>query len=95
MSIDRIQAIEGMRTDRYSARTLTKLERALEWESGSVRAILAGGEPTPTGHQPPPAGESEPKPEPTLPEALAQIAELRARVARLEGQPRKRNDKAG
>jgi hypothetical protein len=46
-SIDRIQAIEGVRTDSYSSRTLSKLERALEWEAGSCRAILAGGEPTP------------------------------------------------
>lgn len=46
-SIDRIQAIEGVRTDSYSSRTLSKLERALDWETGSCRAILAGGEPAP------------------------------------------------
>jgi transcriptional regulator with XRE-family HTH domain len=47
LSIDRIQAIEGTRSDRYSSRTFAKLERALEWESGSCRAILDGGDPTP------------------------------------------------
>lgn len=47
-SIDRIQAIEGARTDNYSSRTLGKLERALEWRQGSVRAILAGGAPSPS-----------------------------------------------
>jgi hypothetical protein len=45
-SIDRIQAIEGVRTDSYSSRTLSKLERALDWKTGSCRAILAGGEAT-------------------------------------------------
>ena len=45
-SIDRIQAIEGVRTDSYSSRTLSKLERALNWKPGSCRAILEGGEPT-------------------------------------------------
>lgn len=56
VSIDRIQAIEGVRTDRYSPRTLTKLERGLDWELGSCRATLEGGDPTPTeGPQPDPS----------------------------------------
>lgn len=46
-SLDRVQAIEAARTDRYSSRTITKLERVLEWEPGSVRQILSGGDPTP------------------------------------------------
>ena len=45
-SIDRIQAIEAARTDRYSARTFAKLEHALDWEPGSCRAILDGGNST-------------------------------------------------
>lgn len=90
-------ALGAIRRGEYrpSPHTARALDAALEWEAGSVEAILAGGDPTPTGHRPPPAGESEPKPEPTLSQALAQLAELKARVARLEGQPRKRNDKAG
>jgi transcriptional regulator with XRE-family HTH domain len=52
LSIDRIQGIEGTRSDRYSSRTFAKLERALEWESGSCRAILDGGDPTPSGLDP-------------------------------------------
>lgn len=36
----------GGRT-RYNRSTLAALEQALEWQSGSVRAILDGGEPTP------------------------------------------------
>jgi transcriptional regulator with XRE-family HTH domain len=56
LSIDRIQAIESVRTNRYSPRTLTKLERGLDWELGSCQSILAGGEPTPT---------EGPKPDPT------------------------------
>lgn len=45
-----------MRTDRYSPRTLTKLERGLDWELGSCRATLEGGDPTPTeGPQPDPS----------------------------------------
>ncbi|MFF8034879.1 hypothetical protein [Streptomyces sp. NPDC016626] len=31
--------------------TYLKLERALEWEQGSVAAILEGGEPTPRGEE--------------------------------------------
>lgn len=45
-SLDRLQAIEASRNTRYSPRTLSKLERALGWEAGSVREVLTGGEPT-------------------------------------------------
>ncbi|MEU4410662.1 hypothetical protein AB0F88_39680 [Streptosporangium sp. NPDC023963] len=63
LSIDRVQAIEGARSTRYSPRTIANLERALEWEPGSVRAILQGREPTPLGEpavsQPPVAAEAK------------------------------------
>jgi hypothetical protein len=39
--------IEGGRQDRYQPSILAREERALQWERGSVRRILAGGDPTP------------------------------------------------
>lgn len=74
MSLDRMSSIESVRTDRYSGRTLAALERGLEWETGSVRAILAGGEPTPAERHPP-AAKRRPD---------VDMAEL---VARLEADP--------
>lgn len=47
LSLDRVQAIEGAKRPTYRAGTIAALERALEWEYGSVEAILVGGEPTP------------------------------------------------
>lgn len=91
VSIDRIQAIEGVRTDRYSARTITKLERGLEWESGSIRAILAGGEPTPL-EAARPSAIAQPEREPTVAELAAELAEvkranaeMKRRIDRIEG----------
>lgn len=46
-SLDRVQTIEGAKRTRYRAGTIAALERALEWEHGSVEALLSGGEPTP------------------------------------------------
>lgn len=64
LSLDRVQAIEGMRSTRYRAGTIAALERALEWRHGSVEAILAGGDPTPiegaAGEQ---AARQEPPPD--------------------------------
>lgn len=51
ISLDRIQAIEGAKSDRYRRVTLMALEQALEWEPGSIDEILAGGDPTPAGQQ--------------------------------------------
>lgn len=89
LSLDRVSSIESVRTDRYSGRTITKLERALEWELGSVRAILAGGQPTPTEQaapprQTPPAPPAEkPMEEWTLEDARAELAALEAKVEEL------------
>lgn len=47
LSLDRVQAIEGAKSTRYRLGTLLALERALDWASASVDAILSGGEPTP------------------------------------------------
>ncbi|WP_344248224.1 MULTISPECIES: helix-turn-helix transcriptional regulator [Actinocorallia] len=45
LSRDRVQKIEGALRDDYSLTVLTALERALGWQTGSVEAVLAGGEP--------------------------------------------------
>ena len=39
--------IEGARQHRYHLSTLRRLEDALGWEHGSVRRVLAGGDPAP------------------------------------------------
>jgi hypothetical protein len=44
--------IEGARHDSYRPASLRSLERALQWEPGSVRAILAGGDPVPGPEDP-------------------------------------------
>lgn len=51
LSLDRVQSIEGAKRTSYRLGTLVALERALEWASGSVDEILAGGEPTPRRFQ--------------------------------------------
>jgi hypothetical protein len=86
-SIDRIQAIESVRTDSYSARTISKLERGLGWEPGSVRAVLAGGEPTPIEVKPPVA----PARPPTVEELAATVADLQRKVDELIGEKWRRN----
>jgi len=45
LSLDRVQSIEGAKRSSYRLATLLALERALEWERGSVERVLAGGEP--------------------------------------------------
>jgi hypothetical protein len=43
-----LRAIENNQSSRLSPRMRRALEDALQWESGSVDAVLAGGSPTPT-----------------------------------------------
>lgn len=64
LSLDRVQAIEGVRTQGgYRPSTLKALERGLGWAPGSVKQVMAGGEPTPAsdadGPVPVPADMSE------------------------------------
>jgi hypothetical protein len=42
-SVETLRAIENNRAGRLSPRMRRALERALEWESGSVDALIAGG----------------------------------------------------
>jgi hypothetical protein len=53
LSLDRVQSIESVRTDRYSGRTLSKFERGMRWEPGSVRSVLDGGDPVPMAQRKP------------------------------------------
>jgi transcriptional regulator with XRE-family HTH domain len=46
LSLDRVSAVEGRRARSLRPRTIRSLEAGLEWENGSVQAILAGGVPT-------------------------------------------------
>lgn len=46
LSLDRVSAVEGRRARSLRPRTIRSLEIGLEWENGSVQAILAGGTPT-------------------------------------------------
>lgn len=46
-SVETLRMIENNRARRLSTPTRRALERVLQWESGSIDAILAGGVPTP------------------------------------------------
>ena len=52
LSVFQIQAIENMRAKNPRVRTIVALDKALQWEPGSVEAILAGDEPTPLPEPP-------------------------------------------
>lgn len=62
LSLDRVQSVEGAKRDKYRLGTLLAIERSLQWEAGSVEAVLAGGMPTVRV----PAGTVE-QPDPALP----------------------------
>ena len=47
-----VRLIEGARRDGYRPAILRSLERALQWERGSVAAVLGGGDPTPLTDEP-------------------------------------------
>ncbi len=47
-----LRLIETSAQSEYRAKSLRQLEDALRWRSGSVRAILAGGEPAEAGRSP-------------------------------------------
>lgn len=49
LSIDRVQSVEGAKRENYRISTLVALERALQWEPGSIDLILAGESPIPAG----------------------------------------------
>ena len=80
--------------------TADGLERALRWKPGSIRAVLAGGEPTPRlpGDMTD-AGRAEDElsvaREPTVAELAARVAELQATVDKLLGTNREDQGKAG
>lgn len=47
LSLDRVSAIERGEARNLRPRTIKALEAGLDWENGSVRAVLDGGAPTP------------------------------------------------
>lgn len=47
LSYRSISDLEGVRRDNYRASWLAMVESAYEWEPGSIREVLAGGDPTP------------------------------------------------
>lgn len=56
-----MRLIEGALQESYQPAILTRLEKALEWERGSARRILDGGEPAllpSAGYEAPPAGSA-------------------------------------
>jgi hypothetical protein len=58
MDFDRIAVdLEGAVRDNYDPGTIAKAEHIYRWKPGSIRAIRAGGEPSPI--------ESDPNPTPT------------------------------
>lgn len=67
--------------NRARAATYRKLERALQWDVGSIASILAGGEPTPSGVG---GGRSASAPQtaPTLDQELELAARLMAAQVR-------------
>lgn len=85
MSLDRVQAMEGARGSKYRPGTIAAFERALEWEHGSIAAILAGGDPTP---KEPARGRSRPAGGKT---PLEQLDEVEARYDRIMADPERRD----
>lgn len=84
LSLDRVQAIEARRTTKYAGRTLAALERGLEWAPGSVRRILAGGEPTEAEQDAPSVLSDEPPQEEANDDLLKLGRELIEQSKRLE-----------
>lgn len=84
--------IEGAHQSRYQPVILARLEAALGWQPGSVRRILAGGEPVPVSAAPaavPLAAAPEPPAEP------AADAEVNAQVLSLLFRRKKQDVEAG
>jgi transcriptional regulator with XRE-family HTH domain len=51
-SVETLRAVENNRAGRLSPRVRRALERVLQWESGSIDAVLDGGAPTPARPRP-------------------------------------------
>lgn len=93
LSTATLRLIEGAKQPGYRPRVLRDLERGLQWERGSVRSILDGGDPLPAAEDPtlpgiaPAPAEAAPGPDPIavrIGEAIAD--ELRKIAAGIQGQ---------
>ncbi len=76
--------IETGGRDTYRPQVLRRLERTLHWRAGSVRRVLAGGQPVPDGEDPtaPPGGHDR-----------AGVSEAQAWMASFRRLPLSRHDK--
>jgi hypothetical protein len=91
-STSSMRMIEGALQSGYRMDILRRLEVALQWKAGSVRALLAGGDPVPLGEQqlpvPVPVPEQlplsplVPPPDPALSHLLAALAVVVRPMAR-------------
>ena len=86
----REQTLGAVRKGENSPSDMTRigLDRALEWEAGSVDAILRGGNPTPLNEAP----VSDSAGVPTLAEVAAELRELREEVRALHDRVRTKRD---
>jgi transcriptional regulator with XRE-family HTH domain len=76
-SVETLRMVENNRAGRLRPRSRRNLEQVLQWESGSIDAILAGGVPTPEQEKP-----SEP-PESDRFWAARQVVSLKATFSRI------------
>lgn len=72
VSLSTIAKIESGGFPRLRDGTLVALEKALGWEPGSARRVLAGGDPTPASETPPPS---------RIEQQLAELTELVRQLA--------------
>jgi len=72
-----MRLIEGGHQSRYQPVILGRLETALKWERGSVRRILAGGDPVPVSDEPA-RTVLEPAPDPADPVAVTSAVVIAA-----------------
>jgi transcriptional regulator with XRE-family HTH domain len=80
------ETLRQIRSGTSDIRALTRraVEDALRWESGSIRTILAGGDPTPLDAEP----ERPKRPADEIGELLREIRQLAERARRLEEERR-------
>lgn len=86
LSIRTLNNIENSRRQSYDGSTIALLERGLEWEPGSIDAILAGGEPA--IHVAAAAGDDVTIPRATLARIADAVDALRAELEAALDEPR-------
>lgn len=79
VSVPTIQRVEAAQIE-PRAKTLARLDRGAEWESGSARRTLSGGKPTPRA-----TPVRIPPPDELVRMPIAQVLKVRERVREIEG----------